>query len=40
MTTEAAANLYLAQHLYDMEGRKVAIFNPRALPVAELPVIY
>lgn len=40
MTTPAAANLYLAQHLLEVEGRRVAIFNPKGRDVSELPVIY
>lgn len=40
MTTPAAARLYEAQHLYEMEGRRVAIFNPHNKPISELPVIY
>jgi hypothetical protein len=39
MTTEAAANLYLAQHLYETEGRKNVIYNPNNKPIEELPVI-
>jgi len=40
MTTEAAARLYEAQHLLDMEGRRIAVFNPHSKPIDELPVIY
>jgi hypothetical protein len=40
MTTEAAARLYEAQHLYEMEGRGNALYNPEQLPYEELPVIY
>ena len=40
MTTEAAAALYAAQHVFAHRGRPVAVFNPQGLPVAELPVIY
>ena len=40
MTTPAAARLYEAQHLLEMEGRRVAIHNPHNKPVEELPVIY
>ena len=40
MTTEAAANLYLTQHLFDVQGRKRAVYNPHSKPVGELPVIY
>jgi hypothetical protein len=40
MTTPAAARLYEAQHLYDMEGKGNAVFNPDGRPFNELPVIY
>ena len=40
MTTPAAERLYLAQHRYEMEGRRWAIFNPNDKPLEELPVIY
>lgn len=40
MTTRAAEALYEAQHVYEHESRRTAIFNPRDKPVAELPVIY
>lgn len=40
MTTPAAANLYLAQHLLEMEGKPYAIYNPNNLPVGSLPVIF
>lgn len=40
MTTEAAARLYLAQHLVEWEGKGYAIFNPLNKPVSELPVIF
>lgn len=40
MTTEAAANFYLAKHLLDNEGRRVAIFNPNQVSIEELPVIF
>lgn len=40
MTTQAAAALYEAQHLYQMEGRAVAFYNPKDLNVEDLPVIY
>jgi hypothetical protein len=40
MTTKAAAALYEAQHLYAMEGKGWAVYNPDGLPVMELPVIY
>lgn len=40
MTTEAAANLYLAQHLFDQQGRKRAAYNPHGKPTGELPLVY
>lgn len=40
MTTKAAENLYLAQHRCEMDGRRWAVFNPKELPLNELPVIY
>lgn len=40
MTTPAAARLYEAQHLMEMEGKRYAIFNPHGKPIDELPVIY
>jgi hypothetical protein len=40
MTTEAAARLYEAQHLAEMEGKGYAVFNPHNRPLADLPVIY
>ncbi|RIY41981.1 hypothetical protein [Neopusillimonas maritima] len=40
MTTEAAAALYEAQHIYQMQGRPIAIYNPHDKPVSDLPVIY
>ena len=40
MTTEAAARLYLAQHLMEWGGRPLAIHNPHDKPLDELPVIY
>lgn len=40
MTTEAAARLYEAQHLHQMEGKGYAVFNPHNKPVSELPIIY
>ena len=40
MTTPAAANFYLAQHLLEMEGKPYAIFNPHNKPVETLPVIF
>ncbi len=40
MTTKAAEELYLAQHLYAMEGKGWAVYNPHDKPLSELPVIY
>ena len=40
MTTPAAARLYEAQHLMEMEGKGYAVFNPHDKPLGELPVIY
>lgn len=40
MTTPAMEKLYQAQHLVDMEGREIAVFNPHNKPIGELPVIY
>lgn len=40
MTTEAAARIYEAQHLVQMEGKGYAVFNPHNKPVEDLPVIY
>lgn len=40
MTTPAAANCYLAQHLLEMEGKPYAVFNPHDKPVEALPVIF
>ena len=40
MTTEAAAALYLAEHLLRCQGRAVVVHNPNNQPVESLPVIY
>ncbi len=40
MTSPAAEKLYEAQHLLEMEGRRVAFFNPHDKPIADLPIIY
>lgn len=40
MTTDAAAALYLAQHNFDHQHRGNAVYNPKGLPVDELPWIY
>lgn len=39
MTTEAAARLYEAQHLYAMEGKQEVTYNPHSKPLEELPRI-
>jgi len=39
MTTPAAARLYEAQHLLEMEGKGWEIYNPHDKPIAELPCI-
>lgn len=40
MTTPAAAQQYLAEHLRRHNGRTVVIFNPLNKPEAELPAIF
>jgi hypothetical protein len=40
MTTKAAAELYLAQHKYEVEGKKYAFYNPKNKNISELPFIY
>ena len=40
MTTPAAARLYEAQHLLEMEDKGYAVFNPHDKPLDDLPVIY
>jgi len=40
MTTPAAEQLYLTQHMLAMEGKNWAVFNPHNKPVDKLPVIY
>ena len=40
MTTDAAAALYEAQHVFEHAGRRLAVFNPHDLPLELLPVIY
>lgn len=40
MTTPAAEALYLAQHICAHEGRQFAVYNPRSMPIDELPFIY
>lgn len=39
MTTPAAEQLYLAQHLHQFEGARNTIFNPHDRPIDELPLI-
>jgi hypothetical protein len=40
MTTPAAANLYLAQYLLEMEGKGWAVYNPKDKPLEELTIIF
>ncbi len=40
MTTQAAANLYLARHIVEWEGKGFASFNPHDKPLSKLPVIW
>lgn len=40
MTTPQAEQFYLSQHLLEMEGKGYATYNPKDIPVSELPVIY
>lgn len=40
MTTKAAEARYLAEHLWQWEGRPLTIHNPHSRPLRELPVIY
>ncbi|TGP34040.1 MULTISPECIES: hypothetical protein [unclassified Mesorhizobium] len=40
MTTAAAAQEYLAQHLVEWAGKGFASHNPHNKPLEELPVIY
>lgn len=40
MTTAVAAALYEAQHVFEHQGRGVAVYNPHNKPITELPVIY
>lgn len=40
MTTQAAEALYQAQHVYEMEGKGYAFYNPINRPFHDLPVIY
>jgi hypothetical protein len=40
MTTQAAAQLYLAKHLAEWQGKGYAVHNPHNKQMEELPVIY
>lgn len=40
MTTPAAANFYLAEHLWQHEGKPLCVYNPHDKPVETLPVIF
>lgn len=40
MTTKAAEQMYLAQHLMEWAGKGYVVFNPHNKPIEELPVIY
>jgi hypothetical protein len=40
MTSLAAERYYEAKHLLDMEGRKLASYNPHNKPIEELPIIF
>jgi hypothetical protein len=40
MTTPAAARLYEAQHLLEMEGKRFAVYNPHNKPLEKLPIIF
>lgn len=40
MTTPKAAAAYLAQHEWEMEGKRRAVYNPHGKPLDELPIIY
>ena len=40
MTTELAAKLYEAQHVAQYCGRPYAVFNPKGVPLENLPIIY
>ena len=40
MTTQASEAQYLAEHLRQWEGKGFAVFNPKGVPLADLPVIY
>lgn len=40
MTSAAAAEAYLADHLARLHGRGYAVHNPNDQPISDLPVIY
>ena len=40
MTTDAAAELYLAEHRHQWAGKGAAFFNPHGTNMNNLPVIY
>ena len=40
MTTKAAAQFYMAQHNLEMEGKRLAVFNPNSEDIDKLPTIY
>lgn len=40
MTTEAAARLDEAQHVYECQGNGLAVYNPHGKPVGDLPIIW
>jgi len=40
MTTQAAARLYLVQHLYEHKGKEPVVYNPFGKKLEDLPVIY
>lgn len=40
MTTQAAAEAYLANHLAQWHGKGYAVFNPHNKPIEDLPVVY
>lgn len=40
MTTPAMEKLYQAQHKAEMEGKRLAVYNPHKKPLDQLPIIY
>lgn len=40
MTTPTAAALYEAEHLHSVRDKGTAVFNPKNLPLDQLPAIY